>query len=77
MAQYDIKGKKYIGSPSKYYFEDVGLRNARLVFRQVDQTHLMENIIYNELRIRGYYVDIRVVERIEATAEGKCGKKQM
>ena len=76
-ARYDIKGKKYIGSPSKYYFEDVGLRNARLGFRQIEPTHLMENIIYNELRIRGYHVDVGVVERSEANAAGKRGKKQL
>lgn len=76
-VRYDIKGKKYIGSPSKYYFEDVGLRNARLGFRQVEQTHLMENIIYNELRIRGYHVDVGVVEYYEANREGKRGKKQL
>ena len=76
-ARYDIKGKKYIGSPSKYYFEDVGLRNARLGFRQVEQTHLMENIIYNELRIRGYHVDVGVVEHFEVTGDGKRGKKQL
>lgn len=75
-ARYDIKGKKYIGSPSKYYFEDVGLRNARLGFRQVEQTHLMENIIYNELRIRGYHVDVGVVEHFEVSGDGKRGKKQ-
>ena len=50
--RYDVKGRKYIGTPLKYYFEDVGLRNARLEFRQVEETHLMENIIYNELKIR-------------------------
>lgn len=76
-ARYDIKGKKYIGSPSKYYFEDVGLRNARLGFRQVEQTHLMENIIYNELRIRGYHVDVGVVEHFEVNGDGKRGKKQL
>ena len=76
-ARYDIKGKKYIGSPSKYYFEDVGLRNARLGFRQIEPTHLMENIIYNELRIRGYHVDVGVVERSETNAAGKRGKKQL
>ena len=75
-ARYDIKGKKYIGSPSKYYFEDVGLRNARLGFRQVEQTHLMENIIYNELRIRGYHVDVGVVEHFEVSGDGKRGKKK-
>ncbi|MGO5485608.1 ATP-binding protein [Selenomonas montiformis] len=56
--RYDIKGRKYIGTPIKYYFEDVGLRNARLNFRQVEETHLMENILYNELRMRGYNVDV-------------------
>lgn len=76
-VRYDIKGKKYIGSPSKYYFEDIGLRNARLGFRQVEQTHLMENIIYNELRIRGYHVDVGMVEHYEVTSEGKRGKKQL
>lgn len=76
-ARYDIKGKKYISSPSKYYFEDVGLRNARLGFRQVEQTHLMENIIYNELRIRGYHIDVGVVERYGITSEGKRSKKQL
>ena len=75
--RYDIKGKKYIGKLSKYYFEDVGLRNARLGFRQIEETHLMENIIYNELRIRGYHVDIGVVEYYETKADGKRGKKQL
>ncbi len=56
--RYDVKGRKYIGTPSKYYFEDLGLRNARLKFRQLDQGHLMENMLYNELRLRGYSVDI-------------------
>lgn len=56
--RYDIKGRKYIETPSKYYFEDLGLRNARLNFRQTEQTHLMENLIYNELRMRGYSVDV-------------------
>ena len=76
-VRYDIKGKMYIGSPSKYYFEDVGLRNARLGFRQVEQTHLMENIIYNELRIREYHVDVGVVEYYGVNGEGKRGKKQL
>lgn len=57
-VRYDIKGRKYIDTPVKYYFEDLGLRNARLNFRQTEQTHLMENMIYNELRIRGYSVDV-------------------
>ena len=56
--RYDIKGKKYIDTPAKYYFEDLGLRNARLNFRQTEPTHLMENLIYNELRLRGYSVDV-------------------
>ena len=56
--RYDVKGRKYIGTPVKYYFEDVGLRNTRLNFRQVEETHLMENIVYNELRLRGYHVDV-------------------
>lgn len=60
--RYDIKGKKYIQTPQKYYFTDVGLRNARLNFRQQEETHLMENIIYNELLVRGYNVDVGVVE---------------
>lgn len=74
-VRYDIKGKKYIGSPAKYYFEDVGLRNARLGFRQVEENHLMENIIYNELRIRGYHVDVGVIEHYNTNRDGKRGKK--
>ncbi len=75
--RFDIKGKKYIGSPAKYYFEDVGLRNARLGFRQVEENHLMENIIYNELRIRGYHVDVGIVEHYSANRGGKREKKQL
>lgn len=60
--RYDVKGKKYISTPSKYYFSDIGLRNARLNFRQVEENHIMENIIYNELLIRGFNVDVGVVE---------------
>ncbi len=60
--RYDIKGRKHIGSPLKYYFEDVGLRNARLNFRQQEPTHIMENIVYNELVARGFSVDVGVVE---------------
>lgn len=60
--RYDIKGKKYIGTPQKYYFSDVGLRNARLNFRQIEENHIMENIIFNELLIRGYNVDVGVVD---------------
>ena len=65
--RYDIKGKKYIQTPQKYYYTDVGLRNARLNFRQQEENHLMENIIYNELLIRGYNVDVGVVEISEGT----------
>ena len=61
--RYDVKGKKYISTPSKYYFEDLGLRNARLNFRQYDEPHVMENVIYNELRLRGYSVDVGIVEK--------------
>ena len=60
-TRYDIKGKRYISTPYKYYFEDLGLRNARLDFRQYEPTHLLENLIYNELRIRQYNVDVGVV----------------
>ncbi len=62
VERYDVKGKKYIQSPQKYYFADVGLRNAKLNFRQQEENHIMENIIYNELIIRGYNVDVGVVE---------------
>lgn len=69
-SQYDIKGKRYIDSPYKYYFSDCGLRNARLNFRQIEFTHLLENIIYNELLIRGFNVDIGVVSKQVRTADG-------
>ena len=69
--RYDIKGRKYIGAPVKYYFEDVGLRNARLNFRQVEETHLMENVIYNELRARGFSVDVGIVSRRYIDESGK------
>lgn len=75
--RYDVKGRKYIGTPLKYYFEDVGLRNARLGFRQVEETHLMENVIYNELRMRGFQVDVGVVTRRNRTEEGRQEKKQL
>ena len=75
--RYDVKGRKYIGTPLKYYFEDVGLRNARLGFRQVEETPLMENIIYNELRVRGYRVDVGVVVKRSRTEEGVQEKKQL
>ena len=74
--RYDVKGRKYIGSPKKYYFEDVGLRNARLGFRQVEQTHIMENIVYNELRSRGFSVDVGSVEKA-AREGGKVVRKRL
>ena len=73
--RYDVKGKKYFEYPLKYYCTDVGLRNARLNFRQQEETHIMENIIYNELIIRRYSVDVGVVEIIE-NVEGKKRRKQ-
>jgi len=75
--RYDIKGKKHIGSLCKYYFEDVGLRNARLGFRQIEPSHLMENIIYNELKYRGYLVDVGVVEHYKNIQDGKKKKNQL
>ena len=71
VQRYDIKGKKYINSPYKYYFEDIGLRNARLNFRQVEENHVMENIIYNELKVRGYSVDIGIVNVYDYDKKGK------
>ena len=75
--RYDIKGKSYIGTPMKYYFSDLGLRNARINFRQFEQTHSMENVIYNELRMRGYNVDVGVVSVAERNEEGKVIRKQL
>lgn len=75
--RYDIKRKKYIQTPQKYYFTDVGLRNARLNFRQQEESHLMENIIYNELLVRGYNVDVGVVEQNVKNKDGKSEKKQL
>ena len=69
--RYDIKGKKYINSPFKYYFTDIGLRNAKLNFRQIEKTHIMENIIYNELLVRGFNVDVGIVEHKVKDNEGK------
>lgn len=77
VERYDIKGKKYITTPSKYYFTDVGLRNARLNFRQQEEDHLMENIIYNELLVRGYNVDVGVIERFEKDSTDKTIRKQL
>lgn len=75
--RYDIRGKAYIETPKKYYFSDLGLRNARINFRQFEQTHSMENVIYNELRMRGYHVDVGVVPIVEKDAEGKAIRKQL
>lgn len=73
--RYDVKGRKYIGSPLKYYFEDVGLRNARLGFRQVEENHLMENVIYNELISRGFNVDVGIVPIREKNGEQSLRKQ--
>lgn len=75
--RYNIKGKAYIETPKKYYFSDLGLRNARINFRQFEQTHSMENVIYNELRMRGYNVDVGVVPIAEKDKNGKVTRKQL
>lgn len=75
--RYDVKGRKYIGSPLKYYFEDVGLRNARIGFRQTEETHLMENVIYNELRMRGYQVDVGIVYKRIRRQDNVQEKRQL
>lgn len=75
--RYDIKGKSYIETPKKYYFSDIGLRNARISFRQIEQTHIMENIIYNELRMRGYNVDVGVIPSAEKNKKGSVIRKQL
>lgn len=77
VLRYDIKGKKYLGAQYKYYFSDIGLRNARLNFRQQEQTHIMENIIYNELLYRGYNVDVGIVKINEKNKNGNNVKKQL
>lgn len=76
-VRYDIKGRKYIDTPAKYYFEDLGLRNARLNFRQTEQPHLMENLIYNELRLRGYSVDVGQVTVHTRNENGVSERKQL
>ena len=76
-TRYDIKGKKYISTPFKYYFTDLGLRNARLNFRQSEKSHLMENLLYNELRIRGFNVDVGVVPVIMRDEEGRQLRSQL
>ena len=75
--RYDIKGKSYIGTPLKYYFMDMGLRNSRIHYRQLEVTHSMENVIYNELRMRGYSVDVGVIPIAERNQEGKVIRKQL
>jgi len=75
--RYDIKGKAYIETPKKYYFSDLGLRNARINFRQFEQTHSMENVIYNELRMRGYSVDVGVIPIAEKDKNGKVTRKKL
>ena len=74
--RYDIKGKRYINTPVKYYFTDIGLRNARLNFRQLEETHTMENILFNELKIRGFNVDIGVVA-VNSSKNGRSTRKQL
>lgn len=76
-ARYDIKGRKYIGSPAKYYYSDIGLRNARLEFRQLEETHIMENILYCDLIRRGLNVDVGVVEYNTKDLDGKKIRKQL
>ena len=75
--RYDVKGRKYIKTPVKYYYSDVGLRNARLGFRQLEETHLMENVLYNDLIRRGFDVDVGVVEQNIRTETGKNARKQL
>ena len=75
--RYDIKGKSYIGTPLKYYFMDMGLRNSRIHYRQMEVTHSMENVIYNELRMRGYSVDVGVIPIAEKDKDGKVTRKQL
>lgn len=75
--RYDVKGKKYIGTPLKYYFVDVGLRNVRLNFRQQEENHIMENVIFNELKVRGYAVDIGIVDTTETGADGRRQQRKL
>lgn len=75
--RYDVKGRKYIGTETKYYFSDMGLRNSILDFRQIEENHLMENILYNELKYRGFNVDVGMVELFERNAEGKQERKRL
>ena len=75
--RYDVKGRKYIGTGTKYYFEDIGIRNAVLDFRQIEYTHIMENVIYNELRKQGYSVDVGVVESFKRDEHGKLQRRNL
>ena len=75
--RYDVKGKKYIDTPVKYYFTDMGLRNARLNFRQLEETHSMENIIFNELKMRGFNVDVGVIVQYDTNEKGNSIRKQL
>ena len=75
--RYDVKGKKYIDTPVKYYFTDMGLRNARLNFRQIEETHSMENIIFNELKMRGFNVDVGVIVQYDTNEKGNSIRKQL
>lgn len=75
--RYDIKGRRYIGSPQKYYYSDIGLRNARLNFRQTEENHIMENIIYNELTVRGFAVDVGAIEYNYKDADGRNKKSNL
>ena len=76
-VRYDVKGKKYIDTPVKYYFTDMGLRNARLNFRQLEETHSMENIIFNELKIRGFNVDVGVIIQYDTNEKGNSVRRQL
>jgi predicted AAA+ superfamily ATPase len=75
--RFDVKGRKYIDTPLKYYYVDVGLRNALLGFREQEENHIMENVIFNELKVRGYTVDVGIVDTTETNTEGKRQKKRL
>ena len=76
-CRYDIRGKAYIETPKKYYFSDLGLRNSRIYFRQFEQTHVMENVLFNELRMRGFNVDVGVVTIAQKDSNGKVTRKHL
>jgi predicted AAA+ superfamily ATPase len=77
VSRYEIKGKRYIGAPKKFYFADLGLRNSRINFRQFEETHLMENVLYNELLYRGFCVDVGVVEHAQKDETGSVKRKNL